>query len=185
MTTTDIQQMLRLRSGMEQVYDNCLASFETINRLMQVALDESDKINWRAAWLLEKLDLKRPRFIEQLLPRIDDALIGLDNYSKQRHFLKIILNHPVSSDRAGKLYVRAINLLQNPEIPVAVRVHAMQLAYEISEHEKDLKPELALLIEHELEFHPTAGIISRGKKIISRLNQELHPGQPKKNQKKS
>lgn len=58
------------------------------------------------------------------------------------------------------------------EEPIAVRVHAMQILYNISETEPDFKPELIHIIEHELEYHSSAGIKSRGGKLLKKLRKE-------------
>lgn len=45
----------------------------------------------------------------------------------------------------------------------------MQILFEISEYEPGFKPELIQLIEHEIEYHASPGIISRGKSLLSTL----------------
>jgi len=48
----------------------------------------------------------------------------------------------------------------------------MQILYNISEKEPELKPELIDVIENEMELHPTPGILSRGKKILKKLHEQ-------------
>jgi len=66
-----------------------------------------------------------------------------------------------------------IENLTSAKEPPAIRVHAMQILYNISEIERDFKPELLAIIEHELEYHSTAGISSRGLKIVKKLRKQI------------
>jgi hypothetical protein len=48
----------------------------------------------------------------------------------------------------------------------------MQVLYGISENEPDFKPELIQIIEQEMEYRPTPGIISRGSKLLKKLRKQ-------------
>ena len=72
---------------------------------------------------------------------------------------------------AGKLYMLCQNYFENKEVPVAIRVFALQIMFNITEQEPDLKPELALLIENIITFDSNAGISNRGKKLLKKLKQ--------------
>jgi hypothetical protein len=45
----------------------------------------------------------------------------------------------------------------------------MQILFNIAQKEPDFSGELIELIEHELEYHGSAGLASRGKKILKKL----------------
>jgi len=62
-----------------------------------------------------------------------------------------------------------IGVFTSAKVPVAVRVHAMQVLYNITEIQPELKTEILLIIEHEMENHFSAGILSRGNKIANKL----------------
>jgi hypothetical protein len=62
--------------------------------------------------------------------------------------------------------------LTSAKEPLAVRVHAMQILYNISEKEPDLKPEILAIFEHVMENHSSPGIISRGKKLVQKLRKQ-------------
>jgi len=61
----------------------------------------------------------------------------------------------------------------NGSEPVAVRVHAMQILFNISQKEPDFAGELIGLIEQEIEFHGSAGISSRGLKLLKKLKSNI------------
>ena len=54
-----------------------------------------------------------------------------------------------------------------------MRVHAMQVLQNIALKEQELIPEILLIIEDEMENHSTAGIISRGRKLVANLKKAL------------
>lgn len=145
---------------------------EKYDVLMQVALYDSSPQSWRAAYLFDKINDNYPELILPYLEKIIRRLETETNSSKKRHFLKILSMKPVPEESYGFLVTYCLDTLSS-EAPPAVRVHAMQILYNISETEKDLKPELLQVIEQEMEYRATAGIISRGRKIAAQLRRQI------------
>ena len=56
----------------------------------------------------------------------------------------------------------------NPKEALAIKVHSMQIMYNISETEKDLKPELASIIEYQYDLN-SVGFKSRADKLLKKL----------------
>ena len=67
-----------------------------------------------------------------------------------------------------------MNTFTSAKEPIANRVHAMQILYNISDEEPELKPELLEIIQHEIEYHPTPGIRSRGTKLAKKLQKQIN-----------
>jgi hypothetical protein len=88
---------------------------------------------------------------------------------KKRHFLKLISLNALNKNQQGFIFDFCIETLKSAKEPAAVRVHAMQILHNIALNEIELIPEILLIIKDELENHSTAGIDSRGKKIIATL----------------
>lgn len=145
---------------------------ENLDQLLALVFDDSKKRNWIAAWVLDKLNERKPELLTPLLPRLISQIDQTKNHAKLRHYLKILSLHPAPADLAGKLFEQCFQIFTNPAYAVAIRVHAMQVLYEISQSEPELKPELILLIENEMEIHPTPGIKSRGKRLLSMLRSQ-------------
>jgi len=146
---------------------------ESFSALMEIALYNPEQKSWRAAYLVDKIHDDYP---ELLLPFIEPMIEQLkteNNSSKKRHFLKLLSMNKIPSEHYGFLVDYCINALTSAKEPPAVRVHAMQILYNISEKETELKPEILTIIEHEMEYHATAGILSRGSKITRKLRKQL------------
>lgn len=145
---------------------------EHFEMLMDIALSSTDKKSWRAVWLADRIHDHYPGL---LLPYLEPMIIKLqtlEDLAKKRHFLKLISAHEIPEQHLSFLFDFCLKTLTSEE-PPAVRVHAMQVLFNISEIEKDLKPELILIIEQEMEFRSTAGIITRGSKLVKKLRKQV------------
>ena len=137
-----------------------------LNVLIKIALDDSDSRNWRAVWMVDKLHEKHPELVVPYLPLMTDFLLTTQNASKKRHLLKLASLHPIPEERMVVLLYYCIDVFTSASEPVAVRVHAMQILFNIAQAEPDFTGELIDLIEHEIEFHGSAGITSRGRRLL-------------------
>lgn len=146
---------------------------ELFSPLMEIALYHTAHKSWRAAYLADKIHDEYP---ELILPFIEPMIQQLErekNSGKKRHFLKLLSTNEIPAEHYGFLVDYCINTLTSAKEPPAVRVHAMQLLFNISETEPELKPEILAVIEHEMEYHATAGILSRGSKIAKKLRKQV------------
>lgn len=104
---------------------------------------------------------------------LEPAIQEIRNHAEQRHFLKLISLNEIDKKYQSFLMDYCFNAFTSGNEPVAIRVHAMQVLFNISESEPDFKPELLAIIEHEIEVHPSAGISSRGNKLAKKLNSQI------------
>jgi hypothetical protein len=145
--------------------------------LMEIAIYSNDKNSWRAAYMIDKIHEKYPEFI---LPFVDSIVeqLRIENHpGKKRHFLKQISLNEIPEKYFGFLTDYCLTAFTSDKEAIAVRVHAMQILFNISEKEFDLKHEILAVIEHEMEFHATAGILSRGKKLAKKLHLQIQERQ--------
>jgi hypothetical protein len=143
---------------------------EHLDVIMSKALDDSQPENWRAVWMVDKIHEKHPNLVIQYLPAMTEFLLTTRNASKKRHLLKLVSLHEVPEDKVALLLNFCVEVFTNATEPVAVRVHAMQILFNIAQKEHDFSGELIDLIEHEIEYHGSAGIASRGRKLIMEMH---------------
>lgn len=146
-----------------------------LKALIKLTFDDNDPRNWRAAWMVDKIHDNHPELVVPYLPAMSDFLLATGNSSKKRHLLKLISLHPIPEDRMVDMLNFGIDTFSSAKEPVAVRVHAMQVLFNIALAEPDFTGELIELIEHEINFHGSAGISSRGRKLLKKLRQSRHP----------
>jgi hypothetical protein len=174
MTKTELLECLYSWENLELL----IRKFETqpkhIRTLMELALTSHDPKSWRAAWIAEKIYENHPKLLRPWLDPIIYALESEKHPAKKRHFLKhISLNEPAERHHSFLLDF-CLKTFTSAEEPIAVRVYAMQILFNISEKEPGFKPELLSTIENEIELHPSAGICSRGRKLKKELIAQMH-----------
>lgn len=140
---------------------------EYMHQLWEIAIS-NEKHSWRATWLMDKVYFINQDLIRPYLPQIIDMIPDLEDESKQRQFLKIISMEPLPKNISGSFINRCFDLLISSTTAVAVKVHAMQILFNFAQTEPDLKNELALIIEEQME-NGTAGLCSRGRKLLKKL----------------
>ncbi|WP_321308412.1 hypothetical protein [Marinifilum fragile] len=128
----------------------------------------NEKHSWRATWLMDKVYGIDPNLVRLYIPKMIALIPKLEDESKQRQYLKLISYEPLPRDISGEFINRCFDLLINATTAVAVKVHAMQILYNFSSREPDIKNELALILEEQME-HGTAGFCSRAKKLLKTL----------------
>ncbi|WP_372774035.1 hypothetical protein [Mangrovibacterium sp.] len=172
MTREEIQELMIEWENTSALCDYFRSHPEEMFKLVEIAFSESHQLNWRAAWVLDKVNEKNPIQVSYFIPQMIEFVYATKNESKLRHFLKIISRHQIPYQQIGKLFDFALSIFTDANVAIAVRVHALQILFNISEIECELKSELILLIEHELEIHPSAGIKSRGTKLLKKLKKQ-------------
>lgn len=148
---------------------------ENLDRLTSIALNDQLDKSWRAMYLAEMIHEKHPELIVPFLPLMTEFLLTTQNASKKRHLLKLISLHDIPEEKMALLLNFCIEKFTNSEEPIAVRVHAMQILFNIAQKEPDFSGELINLIEHEIEYQGSAGISSRGGKLLKKLYNNRRP----------
>jgi hypothetical protein len=143
-----------------------------ISVLAEIALHGNHPKSWRAAWLMDKIHETNPALISPLVGDMIQQIKIEQNEGKKRHFLKLISLGNIPPEEQGFLFDYSFTAFTSAKEPLAVRVHAMQILYNISEIEVALKPEVLAIIEHEMENHSSAGIVSRGRKLAIKLREQ-------------
>ncbi len=142
--------------------------------LMEVALYSKHPNSWRAAYLVDKIHEADQDLILPYINKIIEQLKLENHNGKKRHFLKQISLNKIPEIHQGFLLDYSLNSFTSAKEAIAVRVNAMQILFNISEKEPELKPEILAVIEHEMEYHSTAGILSRGKKLAKKLRRQIN-----------
>ena len=169
MTENEVRTLIQSWENLALVVRYIADYPEHLDILMIKALDDSQPENWRAAWMIDKIHAKHPELVIPHLPALTDFLLTTQNAGKKRHLLKLISLHDIPEERIASLLDHCIGVFSNAAEPVAVRVHAMQVLFNIAQKEPDFIGELIDLIEQEIDYHGSAGIASRGHKLLKKL----------------
>lgn len=141
--------------------------------VMDIALHCDEQKSWRAAWMADKINDHFPELVRPFLPAMTEKLKTEKSDGKKRQFLKFISMNEIAEDHHSFLVDYCFEALTSAKEPTSVRVYAMQILFNISEKQPGLKPELLSVLEHELEFHATPGVLSRGRKLMKKLVKQV------------
>lgn len=173
MTREDLTDLIVSWENLPLLMQEIENNSEDLDLLMNFAFYSNHPKSWRAAWLADKIHEKNPGlitpFTEQMIKRLETE----NDDGKKRHFLKLISLNKIPKKHHSFLVNYCLKIFTSAREPVAVRVHALQVLYNISENEPDFKSELLSVIEHEIDLHATPGIISRGKKLVKKLKDQV------------
>lgn len=173
MTKDQLIDLINSWENLQYLQNELVNNSEHYKLLIEIAFYSDDPKSWRAAYLVDKINDKYPGLLQPFINEMIEQLRIEKNESKKRHFLKLLSMNDLSTEQLGFLTDFCIGAFTSDKEPVAVRVHALQVLYNISEKQPDLKPEILLIVEHEMENHFSAGIISRGRKIAQKLRKQI------------
>lgn len=169
MTGEQLLELLEAWENLGVIMNEVIAEPANYKNLVGITLNSNHPKSWRAAWLMDKINDQAPELIDGYIPEIIEQLKVEKSDGKKRHLLKLISLKVVPDEYLGFLTDYCISVFTSSKEPIAVRVHAMQILGNIAIKEPDLKPEIVLIMEHEMENHGSAGIVSRCKKILKKL----------------
>jgi len=169
MTEKEVQSLIQSWENIALLVRYIADYPEHLDIIMTKVLDDSRPENWRAAWMVDKIHERHPELVFPYLQAMTDFVLATQNAGKKRHLLKLISLNDIQEENMALLLNFCIEVFSNAAEPVAVRVHAMQILFNIAQKEPDFSGELIELIEHEMEYHGSAGLTSRGNKILKKL----------------
>lgn len=128
----------------------------------------------RAARVVELAGSEHPELVQPYLAEMIEMLPSVKVDGVKRSFFKMIVNYPLpdNEDLLGRLFDFSISLIASNE-SIAVRAYSMQLSYQISNIYPEIKQELLLLIESQMDA-ASAGLKTIGRKILKKLRKEMN-----------
>ena len=147
---------------------------ERFDELMDLFLhDEEWRITQRAAWVLSHCADKYLFLIQPHLPNMVAYMTKEGNHvAIRRNIVRTLAKIDIPEGLMGLVADACFTFLANPKETVAVKAFSMDILYQMCKKEPDLAHELIPLIEDNMEHNGTAGILSKGRKILKKLKTE-------------
>lgn len=134
--------------------------------LMKIFFAGEYRLTQRAAWSLNYCAEQQPDLIQPYLPKLLDCLSRDDVHTAvKRNIVRLLQFVEIPKKLHAKTYSLCLDLVDDPDEPVAVRVFAMTVAARIAKSEPALMNELNLIIRQHL-LHTTAAFQKRAKEIL-------------------
>lgn len=171
----EIREMVNRLTGTkhaEWIANSVIENPVLLKKFIEFSCSGEKKLAFHASWILTKVCDKNPEIIEPYLPRIIESLPKLENESTLRSFLRILsYKDPAkfSQKHQGILTDVCFKLLNSGFSAIAVRAYSMDILYRLTIIYPELATELALSVRGIMDID-SAGIISKAKAILKRLN---------------
>ncbi|MGE0883816.1 MAG: hypothetical protein AB7P14_09750 [Blastocatellales bacterium] len=135
--------------------------------LMKLFFAGEYRLTQRAAWPMNYCAERHPALILPYLPKLLDCLEREDMHDAvRRNVVRLLQYIEIPKRLMGRTYAHCVDLLDDADQPVAVRVFAMTVAARIAKAEPDLMNELKLIVRKHLP-HSTAAFKVRARDILS------------------
>ena len=146
---------------------HCIGDNEKeFQRLMLIVLFGSEPVVQRAAWVMDICQEAHPELLSPYVETLIDALPRFSNNSVRRQAVKALAaRNDIPEKLEGQLVNLCFEWLQSPDMPVAIKVHCMQILANIAARYPDLAVELRTIISEQIPRN-SAGFASRGRKIL-------------------
>jgi hypothetical protein len=154
--------------GRDLLINEVIKSESFFLELLQMALYEKDPVAWRACWVLDGSDEKKPGMALKHISTIVNALPGLKSKGSLRSLLRMLCRYDIPEEEQGMLIDLCFSYLVSELFPLAVKVHAMQIIYHHVLLYPELKGELIAVIEDQVDNN-SVGFKSRAKNLIKQM----------------
>ncbi len=159
------------RKNSQLIVRYLLQNRKDIKILINLFLNDTYSVSQRAGMAVSHLFDKDPQSINAYLPQIIDKLMDVQaGVAIRRNAVRILQSIGIPEKEQGKVYDRCLQLVGNPKETIAVKVFAMQVLLKICQKHPALVMEVIPLLEDTVSLSASAGIKSRGRKILQKLN---------------
>jgi hypothetical protein len=144
-------------------------SRKNFKELMKCFLDDEYRLAQRAAWSVGWAARQNPQMIQ---PHIKDLVSVLCKKNVHdaviRNSVRILQEIEIPEEFHGEVMDACFQFLERPSTPVAIKVFSLTALFNLSKHYPEIKPELKLIIEDNLE-HETVAFRARVKRVLPKL----------------
>jgi len=144
---------------------------ELYEELFELVLQNKDPHSRRAIWVFDACDEELKGIAKPFLPKLIENLDKFTHDGMKRHSLRILSRHEISENQMVKVMDFCFKMLTLFEA-AAIKVHAMQILYNISQKVPEIKPELISAIELSVQ-EGTTGVKNRGHRMLKKLYKEI------------
>jgi len=163
------QNILTIGSGELEIWKRMVRADEQLfGQIFQLIFSQDKRLAWRSCWIIDSASEEFPDLLIDKIPKIITGLLTTKYSSLKRHFTRILCRYKIPEEYLGAVVNQSFELLL-PTEPVAVRMFAMQLLFNISQELPDLKGELICVLEDLVEEGGSAGFINRSGKLLRKL----------------
>ena len=175
MTADQLESKLEQRFPKEEVTQlarELLADNTLFASFMQIFFKGPPFPKDMAAWVLTHCTDLNSDSVDSYISQLILHLKSENNNPTKRAILRTLQDVEIDPQFYSLLIDLCFGYLMSQKEEIAIKVYAMTVLYNISNHLTDLKNELKIVIEDQLQYG-SAGLKSRGRRILMKLEKEL------------
>ncbi len=142
---------------------------ELFKQLVKLLFSTDKNTAMRASWILSMCAEKYPQLIfphlSKIISRTEEPTVS---GSVKRNVVRSLQFIEIPKRFQGRVVNLCFSFLQNQKEEIAVKAFSMTVLANIARQQPELKNEIRLVIEEILPYG-SAGVVSRGKKVLKQL----------------
>jgi len=143
---------------------------DRIAELMNCFFSNEYRVTQRAAMAVSDCFDQNPELMRPYLKLLCQNLENEDlHIAVKRNTVRILQFIDIPEELQAPLFDRCLAFLMDAKMPIAVKAFSMGILYNICKGFPDLKAEVIPVIEQELTHTESAGVRSRAKNILKKL----------------
>lgn len=171
MQLKDLFESETSRATTDYVKDIIFQKPELYEEVFELVLQNEEPYSRRAIWVFDAVDEELNGVAKPFLPLLIDKLDAFEHDGLKRHSMRLLSRHKIPEEQTVKVLDYCFKMLTLYEA-AAIKVHAMQILYNLSQKEPDLKHELISAIELTVQ-EGTTGVKNRGQRMLKKLRKEV------------
>jgi len=175
---TDLLSRIHDKNNIIWIANNLVEIDFSVKKLIEITFNPQLAIGFRAAWLLDNLQEIHPTYFEKYVDYFMQLFSSVTNPSCRRHFVRILkrlLQHKntrkkiLNNQNILDVTETCFTWLTDAKTRVAVRVHCMDVLYELIETSTWIQQELYARTSLLTHTNNSPGIQTATKRLLKKL----------------
>ncbi|MFL5763102.1 MAG: hypothetical protein ACJ77K_04110 [Bacteroidia bacterium] len=163
----------RSRKQMDRIAKAVGADPKEFRKLVNILYTGKDPLPRYAAWPIEVITRTRPELVKPHIRRFIETVNDFEEDPIRRGIFNALSKQKIPEKLQAKTLDICLENMLSPERTVAVKVFAMEVAFNIVKEHLELAGELKAVIEDQWDKN-TVAFRARGKRILSLLAKKVH-----------
>lgn len=164
---------IRLESGhSKEITASIVADIKNapdrIYELMDCFFADDWRLSQRAAWPVGIIGESHPEWMIPFMEQMIAYLKTPKHNAVVRNTVRLWQNMEIPEVWHGEIFELCFGFVTTPTTPIAIKAFSMTVCENISKNYPELKEELILAIEDQMEFG-SSGVKNRGQKLLKKL----------------
>lgn len=160
------------RRNTDFVVEICRKNPKLFDELFEMVVQNTEPLSRRAIWALDHLTEQEPELMASKIIPLIEAYPNFKHDGLKRHSFRILRRHEIPEEQELVLIDWCFQIINSAKESIALKAHAMDILYEFSNKEPDIKTELAATIELQLH-NASTGIKNKSKRMLKKLYLEI------------